>query len=151
MKRNPKILDSLLTFKTKEKVCTLSPLIMSPSEQLFSVSSDGSQPQLAGQDQKEGQTGTPVEVVTRRAAASPTLFQIGGPSVEGEEEREEGEMERDSKEVGGATVHAMYASLLVSRSSQHFNTESLKSWEDLAKMLTYRASTHNNPSCQVYT
>ena len=121
---------------------------MSPSEQLFSVSSDGSQPQLSGQDQKEGQAGAPVEVVTRRAAASPTLFQIGGPSVEGEEEREEGEMEQDSKEVGGVTMY-MYASLLISRSSQRCNTESLKSWEDLAKMLSYQASAHNNPSCQV--
>ena len=103
MKRNPKILDSLLSFKTKEKVCTLGPLIMSPSEQLFSVS-ESQQPEQ-GQQGLAG-PGTPMEVVTRRAAASPTLFQIGGPSLEGEEEREEGEIEQESREVGDTACEA---------------------------------------------
>jgi hypothetical protein len=103
LKRNPKILDSLLSFKTAEKVCTLGPLIMSPSEQLFSASESQAE-QLAGAGQGRqgggtGEPGTPVEVVTRRAAASPTLFQIGGPSLEGEEEREEGEKERGEGEM----------------------------------------------------
>ena len=90
-------------------MCTLGPLIMSPSEQLFSVS-ESQEGQLAGGQGRQGGggttggPGTPVEVVTRRAAASPTLFQIGGPSLEGEEEREEreekGEMEQESTEVG---------------------------------------------------
>ena len=93
-------------------MCTLGPLIMSPSEQLFSVTAS-QEGQLAGGQGRQGGggttggPGTPVEVVTRRAAASPTLFQIGGPSLEGEEEREEEreekeekrEMEQESKEV----------------------------------------------------
>lgn len=78
---------------------------MSPSEQLFSVSAESQEGQLAAGQGRQGggagEPGTPVEVVTRRAATSPTLFQIGGPSLEGEEEREEkGEMEQESKEVG---------------------------------------------------
>ena len=74
---------------------------MSPSEQLFSVSDESQRPVGQGQTGESG-PGTPIEVVTRRAAtASPTLFQIGGPSLEGEEEREEGgETGQESKEVG---------------------------------------------------
>ena len=126
MKRNPKILDSLLSFKTKEKVCTLGPLIMSPSEQLFSVSESQEGQLAAGQGRQGGGTtgdpGTPVEVVTRRAAASPTLFQIGGPSLEGEEEREEereereekGDMKQESKEVSDIAHVSDVSSLIPS-------------------------------------
>jgi hypothetical protein len=38
LKRNPKILDTLLSFKTKKEECTLGSLIMSPSEQNFQSS-----------------------------------------------------------------------------------------------------------------
>ena len=57
---------------------------MSPSEQLLSVPEAQEYPHTA-----------PVEVVTRRATASPTLFEIGGPSLE-EEERGEEEMAEQS-------------------------------------------------------
>ena len=97
LKRNPKVLDSLLSFKTKEKECTLGPLIMSPSEQQFSVS-ESQQLQQPGKGQ--GQAGTSVEVVTRRAAASPTLFQIGGPSLEGEDEGETQHVQQPANHVG---------------------------------------------------
>ena len=37
LKRNPKVLDSLLSFRTQEDECTLGQLIMSPSEQRMGV------------------------------------------------------------------------------------------------------------------
>ena len=65
LKRNPKILDSLLSFKTSD--CTLGPLIMSPSEQLLSAA------------QEPTPAPTEVPLVVTMKAASPTPFQIGDP------------------------------------------------------------------------
>ena len=87
LKRNPKILDSLLSFKTKEKECTLGPLIMSPSEQLFSAS-----------QQPTSLPDKSVPLVVTMKAASPTLFQVGDPS-EGllSPDAEDKEMDVDSQ------------------------------------------------------
>ena len=67
LKRNPKILDSLLSFNTKE--CTLGPLIMSPSEQQLSRKKEES-------------------LTVTMEPSSPTLFQLGSPDdvVDGDDD-----------------------------------------------------------------
>lgn len=84
LKRNPKILDSLLSFKTKD--CTLGPLIMSPSEQLLSA------------PQETTPTAEEVPLVVTMKAASPTLFQVGEPDGGDVVGEQDGSLERDDKE-----------------------------------------------------
>lgn len=46
LKRNPKILDSLLSFKTRKDECTVGSLLMSPSEQQLSAATPKLSPQV---------------------------------------------------------------------------------------------------------
>ncbi len=100
MKRNPKVLDSLLSFSTQEDKCTLGQLIMSPSEQEMGVASSpvyqevdmaGSSVQqevdMAGSSvqQEVGVAGLPVQQEVG-VAGLPVQQEVGVASTDGHSE-----------------------------------------------------------------